>query len=145
MVNTGVNPLLKKALIIMGCTSSILQQAGGKRKKMLIPEVVVFVPTMQIPVQSDLQKGLKGLIPKDMIDHLIHFRNRAILLSEDTGLYFVYTVFILKLNTCTILRRFDHGFYADVSAIPEIKQALEEYLPVLLGLTKKGLIKSCCS
>ncbi|KNA11519.1 hypothetical protein SOVF_134480 [Spinacia oleracea] len=93
----------------MGCTSSILQQAGGKRKKMLIPEVVVFVPTMQIPVQSDLQKGLKGLIPKDMIDHLIHFRNRAILLSEDT----------------------------DVSAIPEIKQALEEYLPVLLGLTKK--------
>ncbi|XP_021756056.1 uncharacterized protein LOC110721211 isoform X3 [Chenopodium quinoa] len=92
----------------MGCTSSILH-TGGKKKKMMIAEVVVFVPTMQIPVQSELHKGLKGLIPKDMIDRLVDFRNRVILLSEDT----------------------------DVSAIPEIKQALEEYLPVLLGLAKK--------
>lgn len=92
----------------MGCTSSMLQ-TGGRKKKMGIPELVVFVPTMQIPVQSELQKGLKGLISKDIIDRLIMLRNRVILLSEDT----------------------------DVSAIPEIKQALEEYLPVLIGLTKK--------
>lgn len=83
---------------------------------MVISEAVVFVPTMQIPVQSDLQKGLKGFIPKHIIDRLLDFRNRVILLSEDT----------------------------DVSAIPEIKQALEEYLPVLLGLTKKdyGVLES---
>ncbi|XP_057530874.1 uncharacterized protein LOC130809214 [Amaranthus tricolor] len=92
----------------MGCSSSLLQ-AGGRRKKMVIPEVVVFVPTMQIPLQTELLKGLKGLIPKDNLDHLIALRNRVVLLSEDT----------------------------DLSAIPEIKLALEEYLPVLLGITKK--------
>lgn len=77
---------------------------------MNIPEVVVFIPTMRIPVSSDLQKNLKGLIPnKDLLDRLLSLRSRIILFSQDT----------------------------DVSAIPEIKQALEEYLPVLLGLTKK--------
>ena len=69
----------------MGCSSSLLQ-AGGRRKKMVIPEVVVFVPTMQIPLQTELLKGLKGLIPKDNLDHLIALRNRVVLLSEDTGL-----------------------------------------------------------
>ncbi|KAL2939639.1 polyprotein [Bienertia sinuspersici] len=94
----------------MGCTSSLLQ-TGIKKKRMIISEIVVFVPTLQIPIQSELHKGLKGLIPKDIIDQLIALRNRVILLSEDTD---------------------------NVAAIPDIKQALEEYLPVLIGLTKKG-------
>ena len=29
--------------------------------------------------------------------------------------------------------------YADVSAVSELQHALEEYLPVVLGLTMKGL------
>ncbi|KAK9678101.1 hypothetical protein RND81_11G188300 [Saponaria officinalis] len=98
---SGLIFLIKKK---MGCTSSKLQ-----KKKMNISEVVVFVPTLQIPVPSDLLKPLKGFIPKDLIDRLVSLRNRIILLSEDT----------------------------DVSAISEIKQGLEEYLPVLLGLTTK--------
>lgn len=90
----------------------MLQGGGGRRrrrKKMPISEVVVFSPTLLIPFPFDLHKGLKGLVPKDLLDRLIALRNRIILLSEDT----------------------------DASAIPEIKQALEEYLPILLGLTKK--------
>ncbi|XP_074275172.1 uncharacterized protein LOC141599145 isoform X2 [Silene latifolia] len=103
---SGLNLIIK-----MGCTSSMLQARGKKKKKMTISELVVFVPTMLIPVPSDLHKGLKGIIPIDVLDRLVALRNRIILLSEDT----------------------------DVSAISEIKQGLEEYLPVLLGLT----IKEC--
>ncbi|KAL9246060.1 hypothetical protein vseg_019642 [Gypsophila vaccaria] len=95
----------------MGCTSSMLQGRGGlkKKKKMSISEVVVFVPTLHIPVPSDLHKLLKGFFPKDLLDRLVAARNRIILLSEDT----------------------------DVSALSDIKKGLEEYLPVLLGLTTK--------
>ncbi|KAH9625630.1 hypothetical protein KSS87_019990 [Heliosperma pusillum] len=94
----------------MGCNSSMLQAGGKKKKKkMTISELVVFVPTIHIPVPSDLHKGLKGIIPMDVLDRLVALRNRVILLSEDT----------------------------DVSAVSEIKQGLEEYLPVLLGLTVK--------
>ena len=52
---------------------------------MAISEVVVFAPALLIPVPSDLHKGLKGLVPKDLLDRLIALRNRIILLSEDTG------------------------------------------------------------
>jgi len=69
----------------MGCTSSLLQGGGGRRRKMAISEVVVFAPALLIPVPSDLHKGLKGLVPKDLLDRLIALRNRIILLSEDTG------------------------------------------------------------
>ncbi|KAJ8433203.1 hypothetical protein Cgig2_004335 [Carnegiea gigantea] len=95
----------------MGCTSSLLRGGGGRKMKMSISDMVVFAPAMLIPVPSDLHKGLKGLVPKDLLDRLTALRNRIILLSEDTNV--------------------------DDSAIPEIKQALEEYLSVLLGLTKK--------
>lgn len=95
----------------MGCTSSLLQGGGGRKRKMSISVMVVFAPALLIPVPSDLHKGLKGLVPKDLLDRLTALRNRICILSEDTDV--------------------------DDSAIPEIKQALEEYLSVLLGLTKK--------
>lgn len=79
----------------MGCTSSLLQPGVSKKKRMVIPEVVVFVPTMQIPVQSELHKGLKGLIPKDIIDRIHHSRNRVILMSEDTGVLMSDCIFFI--------------------------------------------------
>lgn len=101
----------------MGCTSSIYAVAR-KKKKLSVPEVVVFVPSMRIPVQSDLQRPLRGLIPKDLADRLSCLRNQIVLVAEDTG----------------------------GSAISELRRALEEYLSVLIGLTKKeysldGLVK----
>ncbi|GMY13008.1 BRO1 domain-containing protein BROX homolog [Fagus crenata] len=101
----------------MGCTSSIYA-VTRKKKKLSVPEVVVFVPSMRIPVQSDLQRPLRGLIPKDLADRLSCLRNQIVLVAEDTG----------------------------GSAISELRRALEEYLSVLIGLTKKeysldGLVK----
>ncbi|GMH06876.1 hypothetical protein Nepgr_008716 [Nepenthes gracilis] len=89
----------------MGCTSSILQ----KKKKMTIPEVVVFVPTVPIPQPSDLERPLKGLVPRHLIDRLSMLRSQITLVAEDTG----------------------------GAAIGDLKHALEEYLSLILGLTKK--------
>lgn len=68
----------------MGCTTSIY--AVGRKKKKSVPEVVVFVPSMRIPVQSDLLRPLRGLIPKDLADRLSCLRNQIVLVAEDTGL-----------------------------------------------------------
>ncbi|KAL8140006.1 hypothetical protein V2J09_006027 [Rumex salicifolius] len=95
----------------MGCTSSLLQGGCMERKKMTIQEVVVFVPVLWIPSQTDLKRALKGLIPRDLTDQLVALRNRIILVADDT----------------------------DGSAIVELNGALEEYLPIFLGLTMKGL------
>lgn len=78
---------------------------------MTIQEVVVFVPTLWIPSQTDLKRALKGLIPRDLIDRLVALRNRISLVAEDT----------------------------DGSAILELYGALEEYLPIHLGLTMKEM------
>nr|XP_009775214.1 PREDICTED: uncharacterized protein LOC104225142 isoform X2 [Nicotiana sylvestris] len=94
----------------MGCAVSVYA-VGKKKKKNIIPEVSIFVPSMRVPVQCDLQRTLKGVIPKDLVDRLTSIRNQIVLIAQDT----------------------------DVSAIDELQQALEEYLSLLVGLTKKGL------
>ncbi|KAJ6777023.1 hypothetical protein OIU74_001074 [Salix koriyanagi] len=92
----------------MGCGASIYA-VGKRKKKTNIPEVVVYVPSMRIPAQSDLQRPLRGLIPHDLVDRLGCLRNQIVLVAEDTG----------------------------GSAVAELRRALEEYLPLLIGLTKK--------
>ncbi|KAH6811326.1 Endosomal targeting BRO1-like domain-containing protein [Perilla frutescens var. hirtella] len=91
----------------MGCTSSVY--AIGKKKKKIIPEISVFFPVLRIPMQSDLQIILRGLLPKDLADRIASVRNHIVLVAEDTG----------------------------GAAINELTRALEEYLPLLLGITKK--------
>jgi len=66
----------------MGCTYSVY-----KKKKSSFPEVVVLTPSIRIPVQSDLQRALKGLVPKDLADKLSSLRNQIVLVAEDTGLF----------------------------------------------------------
>ncbi|KAB1202860.1 BRO1 domain-containing protein BROX [Morella rubra] len=75
-------------------------------------------PVVRIPVQSDIQRPLRGLIPKDLADRLSCIRNQIVLVAADTG----------------------------VSAITELRRGLEEYLSILIGLTEeehrlKGIIE----
>lgn len=65
----------------MGCSYS-----AYRKKKSSFPEVVVLVPSTRIPVQSDLQRALKGLVPKDLADKLSSLRNQIVLVAEDTGI-----------------------------------------------------------
>ncbi|KAK9925566.1 hypothetical protein M0R45_033887 [Rubus argutus] len=92
----------------MGCATSVYAAVGTK-KKLTVPEVAVFVPSTRIPAQSDLQKRLKGLIPKHVADRLSSVRNQIVFVAVDTG----------------------------GSAIPELRRGLEEYLSLLIGLTNK--------
>ena len=77
----------------MGCSASMY--AVGKRKKTCIPEVVVYVPSMRIPAQSDLQRPLRGLILQDLVDRLACLRNQIVLVAEDTGLLFLTILLIV--------------------------------------------------
>ncbi|KAI3929513.1 hypothetical protein MKX01_025681 [Papaver californicum] len=85
----------------MGCTSSVPTRiySIGKKKKLNIRQVVVFIPKLRIPVEFDIRNSLKGLVPRDLLDRLFSLRSG--------------------------------------SAFHELQRALEDYLPVLLGLTKK--------
>ncbi|KAK6912925.1 hypothetical protein RJ641_022526 [Dillenia turbinata] len=98
----------------MGCASSIpkvLCTMGKKKKKMMnIPNAAIFFPLTGIPVQLDLRRSLRGLIPLDLINRLSSLRNQVAFVAEDTG----------------------------GSAHVELQRALEEYLPLVLGFTKKG-------
>ncbi|KAG7609135.1 BRO1 domain [Arabidopsis suecica] len=94
----------------MGCAQSTIAVVGRKNKKRIIQESVVFVLQFRVPVQSDIQRQLKGVSPKTTIDRLTCLRNQIELVAEDTG----------------------------GSAISELRTALEEYLSLLSGLIKKS-------
>lgn len=68
----------------MGCTNSV-HALGKKKKRKSIPEVVVFVPSIRFPIQSDLHRALKGLVPTDLVDKLSSLRNQIVLVAEDAG------------------------------------------------------------
>ncbi|WZZ38299.1 hypothetical protein YC2023_034558 [Brassica napus] len=85
----------------MGCATSVYASVG--KKKRIVQESVVFVLQLRVPVQSDLQRQLKGVAPKTTVERLACLRNQIQLVAEDTG----------------------------GSAISELRTALEEYLSLL--------------
>ncbi|KAK9120178.1 hypothetical protein Scep_018271 [Stephania cephalantha] len=99
----------------MGCTSSMpnkmynVGKKKNKKRKLNIPEVVVFVSSLSLPGETNLQRALRGLLPRHLVDRLSGLRSQIMILAEDTG-----------------------GL-----AFNELQRALEEYLPVLIGLVNK--------
>ncbi|CAN6811026.1 unnamed protein product [Brassica oleracea] len=91
----------------MGCATSVYASVG--KKKRIVQESVVFVLQLRVPVQSDLQRQLKGVAPKTTVERLACLRNQIQLVAEDTS----------------------------GSAISELRTALEEYLSLLTGIVKK--------
>lgn len=68
----------------MGCTYSVYA-LRRKKSSSSITEVAVFVPSIRIPVQSDIQRPLRGVIPRDLADKLSSLRNQIVLMADDTG------------------------------------------------------------
>ncbi|CAM8990519.1 unnamed protein product [Rhodiola kirilowii] len=91
----------------MGCACSLHSNALVKTRN--IPEVAVFAPSLRFPVQSDVHKAVKGLIPRDLASKLSSLRNQIVFMAQETG-----------------------GL-----AVKELCQALDEYLPYVIGLTNK--------
>uniref|UniRef100_A0ACD5Z1X2 Uncharacterized protein n=1 Tax=Avena sativa TaxID=4498 RepID=A0ACD5Z1X2_AVESA len=98
----------------MGCGASIPNSLGGKgrKRRSVVQEVAVFIPTIRVPVATDIVHPLRGLVSKDLLDRLATLRSTVVLLAEDI-------------------------YYGDISAVSELQRVLEEYLPVVLGLTAK--------
>ncbi|KAH0746226.1 hypothetical protein KY285_007883 [Solanum tuberosum] len=94
----------------MGCTISVYQVGKKKKQKGIIPEVSIFVPSMRVPAQCDLQRTLKGVIPKDLVDRLTSVRNQIMLIVQDT----------------------------DVSAIDELQKRLRSICLFLLALLERN-------
>ncbi|XP_031474927.1 uncharacterized protein LOC116247105 isoform X2 [Nymphaea colorata] len=106
----------------MGCTTS--RYATGKKKPVPIREIVVFVPSTRVPKEIDLRRPLRGSLSEGLLERLAALRAKVVALSEKWS---------LNCSTPT-------GNIAtedDVSSITGLQDALEEYLPVLTGLTKK--------
>ncbi|KAL6567735.1 hypothetical protein OROGR_001403 [Orobanche gracilis] len=95
----------------MGCISSVYYYAIGrkKKKKTIINEISVFVPFLRVPAPTDMQRTLRGLIPQDLADRITSLRSRIVFIAQDTG----------------------------GSAIRELTKASEEYISLVVGLTKK--------
>ncbi|XP_019082637.1 PREDICTED: uncharacterized protein LOC109125462 [Camelina sativa] len=113
----------------MGCFASRPKDTGGNRRKPTsIGDVSVYVPGLRIPKHVEFSQSLdyeliSDQLPKTLVERLTALRTRIVVMANQEG------------PTITRTRRkTQHGG----STLADLHQALEDYLPVLLGLTKDG-------
>ncbi|XP_026454287.1 uncharacterized protein LOC113355602 isoform X3 [Papaver somniferum] len=112
----------------MGCLVSTPQDtgAGGNRKRQgNVGEVAVFVPGFRIPKPVDFSQSLGDSLSKSLVERLSALRTRVVVMAAQEA----PTASKSRKRTAT-----QHGG----STASDLQQALEDYLPVLLGLLKEG-------
>lgn len=110
----------------MGCFASTPKERGGNRRRPSnIGEVSVFVPGLRIPKPVDFSQCLGDHVPKTVVDRLSALRTQIVVMVGHEAL----TVTRSRRKSAT-----QHGG----STLADLQQALEDYLPVLLGLVKDG-------
>lgn len=110
----------------MGCIQSTSQDIEAMEKKPgTVNEVVVFVPGLRVPKGTDFGKLLHGSLSASMVEHLSALRTRIVVMAAEE----IPTVAKVKRKAAT-----QHGG----SSLADLQLALEDYLPVLLGLAKFG-------
>uniref|UniRef100_A0A0D6QU61 BRO1 domain-containing protein n=1 Tax=Araucaria cunninghamii TaxID=56994 RepID=A0A0D6QU61_ARACU len=110
----------------MGCfNSKSRDERGTKKKPGQAGEVAVFVPGLRIPKSIDFGRSLQGYLSPGMIERLSALRTRIVVMAAGEGSAATKP----KRKTAT-----QHGG----STVADLQQALEDYLPVLLGLTREG-------
>lgn len=71
----------------MGCGASIPKKytlgGKGKKRRSIIQEVALFVPTIRIPVATDIVHPLRGLVSKELVDRLSTLRAHVVALAEE--------------------------------------------------------------
>ncbi|XP_050255687.1 uncharacterized protein LOC126701558 isoform X2 [Quercus robur] len=108
----------------MGCLVSTPKDTGGNRRRPgNIGDVSVYVPGFRIPKPVDFSQSLGDHLSKNLVERLSALRTRIVVMAGQEG------------PTVTRTRRkTQHGG----STLADLLQALEDYLPVLLGLVKDG-------
>ncbi|XP_024455979.1 uncharacterized protein LOC7494375 isoform X2 [Populus trichocarpa] len=110
----------------MGCLVSTPQDSGGNRRRPgSIGDVSVYVPGFRIPKPVDFSLSLGDHLPKNLVKSLSALRTRIVVMAGQEA----PTVSRTRRKSAT-----QHGG----STLADLHQALEDYLPVLLGLVKDG-------
>ncbi|GAB4850503.1 hypothetical protein Ancab_029809 [Ancistrocladus abbreviatus] len=110
----------------MGCLVSTPKEPGGNRRRPSnIGEVSVFVPGLRIPKPVDFPQSLGDNLSKGLVERLSALRTRIVVMVAQEA----PTVTRSRRKSAT-----QHGG----STLADLQQALEDYLPVLLGLVKDG-------
>ncbi|MED6158175.1 hypothetical protein PIB30_030345 [Stylosanthes scabra] len=110
----------------MGCFASTPKDSGGNRRRPgSIGEVSVYVPGLRIPKPVDFAQSLGDHLSKNIVERLSALRTRIVVMAGQEG----PTITRTKRKSAT-----QHGG----STLADLQQALEDYLPVLLGLVKDG-------
>ncbi|KAL9381592.1 hypothetical protein Peur_027249 [Populus x canadensis] len=110
----------------MGCLVSTPQDSGGNRRRPgSIGEVSVYVPGFRIPKPVDFSLSLGDQLPKNLLERLSALRTRVVVMASQEA----PTVSRTRRKSAT-----QHGG----STLADLHQALQDYLPVLLGLVKDG-------
>ncbi|KAL5142722.1 hypothetical protein HKD37_09G025851 [Glycine soja] len=108
----------------MGCVVSTTKDSGGNRRRPgSIGEVSVYVPGLRIPKPVDFAQSLGNYLSKNIVEHLSALRMRIVIMAGQEGPTITRTK-----------RKTQHGG----SMLADLLQALEDYLPVVLGLVKDG-------
>ncbi|KAG5536031.1 hypothetical protein RHGRI_023727 [Rhododendron griersonianum] len=95
----------------MGCLVSTPKDLGGNRRRPAnVGEISVFVPGLRIPKPVDFSPSLTDHVSKTLVERLSALRTRIVVMAGQEG----------------------------GSTLAELQQALEDYLPFLLGLVKDG-------
>ncbi|KAM1026698.1 hypothetical protein ACFX13_040297 [Malus domestica] len=110
----------------MGCLVSTPKDTlGNRRRPANIGEVSVYVPGLRIPKPVDFSQSLGDHLSKSLVERLSALRTRIVVMAAQEG----PTITRTKRRAAT-----QHGG----STLADLQQALNDYLPVLLGLMKDG-------
>ncbi|CAA6655720.1 unnamed protein product [Spirodela intermedia] len=112
----------------MGCLVSTPRH--GRESKGRSPdslgEVAVFLPVLRIPKSADLSVPLGHRLPKKYLERLSALRIRLVVIATE------------EAPAALKARRTETETQLGGSALSDLWQSLEEYLPVLLRLVKEG-------
>ncbi|KAM7482856.1 hypothetical protein LguiB_007439 [Lonicera macranthoides] len=110
----------------MGCLVSTPKDSGGNRRRPgNIGEVSVYVPGLRIPKPLDFSESLGDNLSKSLVERLSALRTRIVVMASQEAPSITRT----KRRSAT-----QHGG----STLSDLLQALEDYLPAILGLVKDG-------
>ncbi|KAM7479558.1 hypothetical protein LguiA_027771 [Lonicera macranthoides] len=110
----------------MGCLVSTPKDSGGNRRRPgNIGEVSVYVPGLRIPKPLDFSESLSDNLSKSLVERLSALRTRIVVMASQEAPSITRT----KRRSAT-----QHGD----STLSDLLQALEDYLPAILGLVKDG-------
>ncbi|CAN6279312.1 unnamed protein product [Urochloa humidicola] len=110
----------------MGCGASKWRDPGVRQRSLSsVGEVVVFLPGLRVPRNIDFSRTLGNHLDKSIVERLTALRARVVVMAMQES------ATALKPRRRVATR---HGG----SSTANLLQALEEYLPALLGLVNEG-------